>query len=158
MDQFLPYGRQAIDDADVAAVAAALRSAFLTTGPAVESFERHFADAVSAPHAVACANGTAALHLAALAADLGPGDAAIVPAVTFMATANAVRYTGAEVVFADVDPDSGLLGAGELEDAIRRVPRNLRLRAVMPVHLNGWLADEAALFRAAQARGLARAC
>src|SRR5204863_5584700 len=116
----LPYGRQTIEDDDVAAVAAALRDDFLTTGPRVEEFEQAFAAATGAAHAVACNSGTAALHLAALALDLGPGQAAIVPTLTFLATANAVRMTGAEVVFADVDPDTGLMTAESLGAALHR--------------------------------------
>src|SRR4051812_14279313 len=100
----LPYGRQTIEDDDVAAVVAALRDDFLTTGPRVPEFEKLFAKATGAPHAVACNSGTAALHLAALGLGLGPGDVAIVPSLTFLATTNVVRMTGAEVVFADVDP------------------------------------------------------
>src|SRR5207247_2024846 len=77
--RMLPYGRQCIEDDDVAAVAAALRGDFLTTGPKVEEFEQAFARATGARHAVACNSGTAALHLAVLAEELGPGDTAIVP-------------------------------------------------------------------------------
>src|SRR4051812_33298819 len=94
---FLPYARQTIDNDDVAAVVEALRSDFLTTGPRVAAFENAFASMTGATHAVACNSGTAALHLAALALDLGPGQGAIVPSMTFLATANAVRMTGAEV-------------------------------------------------------------
>ncbi|HRQ82511.1 MAG TPA: aminotransferase class I/II-fold pyridoxal phosphate-dependent enzyme, partial [Azospirillaceae bacterium] len=107
---FLPYGRQWLNDDDVAAVTATLRSAWLTQGPAVPAFERRLAEIVGAPDAVACASGTAALHLCALALGLGPGDAAVVPANTFLATANVVRLCGAEVAFADVDPATGLMG------------------------------------------------
>ncbi|MGH7002811.1 MAG: DegT/DnrJ/EryC1/StrS family aminotransferase, partial [Alphaproteobacteria bacterium] len=78
----LPYGRQCIDEDDIAAVAATLRSDWLTTGPAVAAFERALAEHCGVPHAVSCANGTAALHLAALALGLGPGDSVIVPAIT----------------------------------------------------------------------------
>src|SRR5262245_66047062 len=106
---FLPYGRQLIDDDDVAAVAAALRADYLTTGPLVEKFEQAFAERVGASHAVACSNGTAALHLSTLALGLGPGDWMIVPSMTFLATANCARYVGAGVEFADVDPDRGLM-------------------------------------------------
>lgn len=154
MSDFLPYGRQSIDDDDIAAVAAALRADMLTTGPLVEAFERDFARASGAAHAVACNSGTAALHLAALALDLGPGDAAIVPSVTFLATANAVRYTGAEVVFADVDPDTGLLTPSAFEAAIARTGGQ-RLRAVFPVHLNGQLCDMAAIEAIANRHDLA---
>lgn len=148
---FLPYGRQLIEEDDVDAVAAVLRSGSLTSGPAVERFERALEAATGGGHAVACSSGTAALHLAALAAGLGPGERAIVPAVTFLATANAVRYTGAEVVFADVDPDSGLITAATAEAAARRAGGPVR--AVFPVHLAGQFGDLPALSALARARG-----
>jgi len=154
MNSFLPYGRQSIDDDDVAAVAQALRADMLTTGPLVEEFEGDFARATGASHAVACNSGTAALHLAALALGLGPGDAAIVPTLTFLATANAVRYTGAEVVFADVDVDTGLMTPATLDAAIARAG-TARLRAVFPVHLNGQLCDMQAIEAIARRHGLA---
>ncbi len=147
---FLPYGRQSIGDDDIAEVAAALRSDFLTTGPLVETFEKAFAEATGAAHAVVCNSGTAALHLAALAADLNENDAAIVPALTFLATANAVRMTGAEVIFADVDADTGLLTPEALKDAhARGKASGKNIRAVLPVHLNGQVCDLAALKKAA---------
>ncbi len=139
-DAILPYGRQTIEDDDIAAVAAALRADFLTTGPTVEAFETAFAERVGARHAVACANGTAALHLAMLALDVQPGEVTIVPSITFLATANCARYVGAEVVFADVDPDSGLMTPDTLADALKRVGGRT-LRAVLPVHLRGDAAD-----------------
>ena len=89
MAPFLPYGRQTIEDDDIHAVATALRSDFLTTGPAVEAFETAFAKAVDAPYAVACNGGTAALHMAMMSIGTGPGDVCIVPSITFVATANA---------------------------------------------------------------------
>jgi len=140
----IPYGRQTIEDDDVAAVAEALRGDFLTTGPLVERFEQAFADVVGARHAVACANGTAALHLAMLALDVRPGEAVIVPAITFLATANCARYVGAEVVFADVDPDTGLMTPDTLREAMSRL-QGRRLRAVLPVHLRGDVAELPAL-------------
>lgn len=149
---FLPYGRQTIDDADVAAVAAALRSDYLTTGPLVGQFEAAFAKASGANHAVASNSGTAALHLAMLALGLGPDDAVIVPTVTFLATANAVRMTGAEVVFADVDADTGLLTRATLRSATARVGKR-RLRAAVPVHLNGRVCDMKALVQEANSAG-----
>jgi len=132
----LPYGRQTIEDDDIAAVAEALRADFLTTGPTVDAFERAFADTVGARHAVACANGTAALHLAMLALKVEPGEVVIAPSTTFLATANCARYVGADVVFADVDPDSGLMTTQTLAGALDRVG-DRRLRAVLPVHLRG---------------------
>ena len=152
----LPYGRQTIEDDDVAAIAAAMRGDYLTTGPTVARFESAFAAATGAAHAVASNSGTAALHLAALALELGPGDAAIVPSVTFLATANAVRMTGAEVAFADVDPDTGLLRPADMLDALARAhARGWRARAAFPVHLNGRICDMSALADAARPHGIA---
>ena len=154
MTAFLPYGRHCIDDDDIAAVEAVLRGAYLTTGPAVAAFERALADAVNAPGVVACSSGTAALHLAAMSIGLGPGDAAVVPAITFLATANAVRLTGAEVVFADVDPDTGLMGADHMEAALDAAG-DLQVRAVFPVHFAGQSAPMEEIAALAQAHGLA---
>jgi UDP-4-amino-4,6-dideoxy-N-acetyl-beta-L-altrosamine transaminase len=148
----LPYGRQTIEDDDIAAVAEALRGDFLTTGPTVEAFEHAFAETVGARHAVACANGTAALHLAMLALDVKGGDAVIAPSITFLATANCARYVGADVVFADVDPDTGLMTPQTLAEAIGRVG-DRRLRAVLPVHLRGDAAELPALAELAEAAG-----
>lgn len=143
-EMILPYGRQTIEDDDIAAVAEALRADFLTTGPTVEAFERAFAETVGARHAVACANGTAALHLAMLALKVQPGEVVIAPSITFLATANCARYVGADVVFADVDPDTGLMTPATLADALERVGGR-RLRAVLPVHLRGDAAELPAL-------------
>lgn len=137
---FLPYGRQTIEDDDVAAVAAALRADFLTTGPTVEAFETAFKRKVGAEHAIAVANGTATLHLAMLALGVGEGDVCIAPSVTFLATANCARYVGAEVVFADVDPDSGLMTPETLANALKRAAGR-RVKAVLPVHLRGDVCD-----------------
>ncbi|MBF0135496.1 MAG: UDP-4-amino-4,6-dideoxy-N-acetyl-beta-L-altrosamine transaminase [Magnetococcales bacterium] len=134
--RFLPYGRQWIEADDIAAVAEVLRSDWLTTGPAVTEFENELAARVGACHAVVCANGTAALHLAALALNIQPGDHVIVPAMTFLATANAIRFVGGEVVFADVDPQTGLMGPEHLLAACQRAAGK-PLKAVFPVHLNG---------------------
>ena len=143
-----------IEDDDIAAVVQALQSDFLTTGPRVEAFEAAFAEAVGARHAVACANGTAALHLAMMALEVGPGDVVIAPAITFVATANCARFQGAEVVFADVDPDSGLMTPETLAAALTQVGGR-RLKAVLPVHLSGHVADLPALRTLAQAHGAA---
>ncbi|MDY0883188.1 UDP-4-amino-4,6-dideoxy-N-acetyl-beta-L-altrosamine transaminase [Dongia soli] len=151
---FLPYGKQCIDDEDVAAVAAALRGDYLTTGPTVGQFERAFADYVGARFAVASNSGTAALHLACMALGLGPGDHVVVPSVTFLATANAARFCGAEVIFADVDPHSGRMTAATLEEALARQP-GFRPRAVLPVHLNGHCVDVAAIQALADRSGMA---
>lgn len=131
---FLPYGRQIIEDDDIAAVAEAMRGDLLTTGPFVARFERALASTVGAKHAVVCANGTAALHMAARALNLGPGSKVIVPTLTFLATASAPHMNGADIVFADVDPETGLMGPKQLEEAIARAGH---ADALFNVHLNG---------------------
>jgi UDP-4-amino-4,6-dideoxy-N-acetyl-beta-L-altrosamine transaminase len=150
----LPYGRQTIDDDDVAAVAAVLRSDFLTTGPAVGAFESALAERVGARRAAACSSGTAGLHLALEALGVGPGDSVVVPSLTFVATANVVRHVGAEVVFADVDPDTGLMGPAEFEAALDSAT-GADVKAVVPVHLNGQCADIGAISAIAGERGIA---
>lgn len=151
---FLPYGRQSIDEADLRAVADALRGDFLTTGPLVDRFERAFAETVGAAEAVACGNGAQALHLAYKAAGLQPGDAVVVPAVTFVATASSAAYEGAEVLFADVDPVTGLMTAETLAEALRRV-EGRRVRLVAPVHLAGAPCDLANIRAVAERVGAA---
>lgn len=147
---FLPYGRQWIDDEDVAAVVAALRSELIAHGPRVAAFEQAFAAVTGAAEAVACSSGTAALHLALAALDIGPGDVCIVPAITFLATASAVLYRGAQVRFADVDPDTGLMTPETLSAALDAAPD---VRAVLPVHLGGRFCDMAAIASITRARG-----
>lgn len=151
---FLPYGRQSIDEDDIAAVAQVLRGDWLTTGPEVARFEVDFAAAVDAPIAVVCNSGTAALHMAAHALGIGPGDLAIVPAVTFLASANAIRYLGGEVMFCDVDPDSGLMTPQALADALGRAAGR-RVKAVIPVHLRGVTVDLKAIGDVAERIGAA---
>lgn len=148
---FLPYGRQVIEDDDIAAVTEVLRGDFLTTGPAVTRFEAELARRVAADHAVACANGTAALHMAARALGLGPGTKVIVPAVTFLATASAPHLNGADIVFADVDPATGLLTSETLEEAIARCGK---ADAVFNVHLNGQCGDLEGVSACARRYGL----
>lgn len=154
--RFLPYGRQVIDDDDIAAVAQALRGDFLTTGPAVDAFEADFARIVGAKEAVVCGNATQALHIGCIALGLGAGDTAIVPTVTFLATANAVRYTGADVIFSDVDPDTGLMTPGNFEYAIKRAKAaGLKPKVVLPVHLAGQSVDLAVIQEIARREGMA---
>ena len=152
---FLPYGRQQIDESDIAAVAEVLRGDWLTTGPTIEALECALAERVQAGHAVACSSGTSALHLACLAAGLGPGDAAIVPSITFLATANAVRMTGAEVVFADVDGDTGLMEPSHVEDAWSRAEAaGRKVKAILVVDLAGQCPDVETIAAMARGRGV----
>jgi len=140
LSSFLPYGRQSITDADIDAVVEVLRSDYLTTGPYVERFERDLAEAVGAREAVVCANGTAALHLAALTQDLTPDDVVIVPSMTFAASANCIAYCGAQVLFADVDPVTGLITDETFDAALdhfRKTQPNHRYAGAIPVHYAG---------------------
>jgi len=133
---FLPYGRQSIDEADIQAVVDVLRSDWLTTGPKVLEFEEAFAAWVGAKYAVSFSSGTAALHGAAFAAGLKPGDEAISSPMTFAATANCVLYQGATPVFADVSPDTLNL---DPEDCARRITS--RTKAILAVDYAGHPAD-----------------
>ena len=113
----LPYGRQSIDEDDIAAVVEVLRSDWLTCGPAVDRFEAALAATCGARHAVAVCNGTAALHLAMCAAGAGPGDRVLTSANTFLASANAAEYVGATADFADIDPVTRCLSVETLQAA-----------------------------------------
>jgi UDP-4-amino-4,6-dideoxy-N-acetyl-beta-L-altrosamine transaminase len=148
----LPYGRQFVDEDDIAAVTDVLRGDWLTTGPAIEKFEKALSAVVDAQHAVVCSSGTAALYLAARAAGLQPGDAVIVPAITFAASASAAVLAGFEVVFADVDAETGLMSVDHAAEALLRGGK--RVKAVMPVHLGGRVSDPAALQYFADDHGL----
>lgn len=150
---FLPYGRHLIEDDDIASVASVMKGDFLTTGPATLAFEQTLAEKTGADNAVVCSSGTAALHLAALALELGPGDAVVVPSITFLATANAARYVGADVVFADVDPDTGLMRPDDFQAAIERAPS--AVKAVFPVHLAGQSPDMPGLAEIARNNNIA---
>ncbi|MFZ0770749.1 MAG: UDP-4-amino-4,6-dideoxy-N-acetyl-beta-L-altrosamine transaminase [Candidatus Sulfotelmatobacter sp.] len=145
----LPYGRQSIGEDDIQAVVNVLRSDWLTTGPKVAEFEEAFAAWVGAKHAVSFSSGTAALHGAAFAAGLKPGDEAITTPMTFAATANCVLYQGAAPVFADVSSDTLNL---DPELAAARVTS--RTRAVLPVDYAGHPADLDAIQELAARHGL----
>lgn len=145
----LPYAHQAVDEADIAAVIGALRSDWLTTGPRVAEFEAAFADKVGARYAVAVSSGTAALHAATFAAGISEGDEVIVPPMTFVASANCVRYQGGNVVFADVRPDTLNLDPEAVETSL--TPRT---RAIVAVDYAGQPADLDELMSVARPRGL----
>ena len=146
----LPYGQQWIDEEDEEAVVAALRSAWLTSGPAVSKFDAAFALVVGAAEAVAVSNGTAALHASIHALGIGPGDEVIVPAITFVASANCVVYQGATPVFADVVPETLLVNP---VDVAARVSE--RTRAIVAVDYAGQPCDYTQLRTVTEAHGLA---
>lgn len=129
---FIPYGRQSIDEDDIQAVVDVLRSDYLTTGPKVAEFERTVADYVGAEYAVAVSNGTAALHIACLAAGIKPGDEVITSPITFAASANCVLYCGGTPVFADIKKDTYNI---DPEDIERKITQNTK--AIIPVHYTG---------------------
>ena len=145
----LPYGRQAVDEGDIAAVAQALRSDWLTTGPRVGEFEEAFAAAVAAKFAVSFSSGTAALHGAAFVAGLGPGDEAVTTPMTFCATANCVLYQRARPFFADVSADTLNLDPAAAEEKVTG-----RTKAILPVDYSGHAADLDALMDLAERHGL----
>ena len=136
----IPYGRQTIEDDDVAAVVEALRGDWLTQGPAVAAFEAALAERCGAPYAVAFSSGTAALHAACHAAGAGPGDDVLTSALTFAASANCAAYVGATPRFADIDPRTWNVSAGTVAAALTE-----RTRAVIPVSFAGLPAPVAEL-------------
>lgn len=146
---FLPYGRHLLDEDDIEAVTQVLRSDWLTTGPKVAEFEDSFAATVGAKYAVAVSSGTAALHAAAFAAEIRPGDEVIVPAMTFAATANCVVYQGGKPVFADVDPYTLLIDPESIEDRITS-----KTKAIMAVDYAGQPCDYDTLSDIASRHGL----
>ncbi|MGI6153520.1 MAG: UDP-4-amino-4,6-dideoxy-N-acetyl-beta-L-altrosamine transaminase [Christensenellaceae bacterium] len=131
-DTYLAYGRQYIDDDDVRAVADVLRSDFLTCGPKVTELESALCKLAGAQYATVVSNGTAALHVACLAAGIGPGDEVVVPPITFAATANSVLYCGGTPVFADIDIDTWQLSVNEAEKAITN-----KTKAIITVDYTG---------------------
>ena len=135
-EKLLPYGRQSLDESDLAAVAAVLKSDWLTTGPKVGEFEARFAEWVGAQYAISFSSGTAALHGAAFAAGLGPGDEAITTPMTFCATANCVLYQGATPVFADVSPDTLNLDPAEVSRKMNSGSSS-RVKAIIAVDYAG---------------------
>ena len=156
LDAMIPYGRQHIAADDIESVVRALASDFLTTGPLVDEFEMALARKCGVDHGVACSSGTAALYLAssALLASCRDTPVAIVPTMTFTATAGAPALAGARVVFADVDPSTGLMTAENLEEAVAYAAQIGTPKLVLPVHLNGQVAPMKAICDIARRHGM----
>jgi UDP-4-amino-4,6-dideoxy-N-acetyl-beta-L-altrosamine transaminase len=134
----IPYGRQSIDASDIEAVVEALRSDFITQGPAVLRFEEAVAQFTGARHAVAVCNATAALHIGALALGLGPGDRLWTVPNTFVASANCALYCGASVDFVDIDPDTYNMSIGALEAKLVQAAKvDMLPKVLVPVHFSG---------------------
>jgi UDP-4-amino-4,6-dideoxy-N-acetyl-beta-L-altrosamine transaminase len=143
--RMLGYGRQDINEADIAAVVSVLRGDFLTQGPAVEQFEAKLAELTGARFAIAVANGTAALHLAALAAGVASGKTGITQTLTFVASANATHYCGGTSLLVDVEPDTLSMDVGALRGLVTQTAPTI----VVPVHFGGLAGDMAAISEAA---------
>ena len=145
----IPYGRQCIEEDDIQAVVDVLRSDYLTTGPKIAEFEKVVASYVGAKYAVAVSNGTAALHIACLAAGITEGDEVITSPITFAASANCVLYCGGTPVFADIDPKTYNIDPEHIRRKI--TPRT---KAIIPVHLAGQPCDMDAIHAIAKEHNL----
>lgn len=132
----IPYGKQQITDEDIQAVVEVLKSDYLTQGPAIKKFEEAFAQYTGSQFAVAVANGTAALHLSALALNVTAGDKVITTPITFAASANCIRYCGGEVVFADIDPETYLLDINKVRNLLEQAPVGT-YKGIIPVDFGG---------------------
>ena len=153
---FIPYGRQTITEADIAAVVEVLRSPFLTQGPAVPAFEQAVAAKVGAAYGVSTNSATSALHIACLALELGPGDRLWTSPITFVASANCGRYCGAEVDFVDIEPSTGLMSMAALQTKLEEAEREGTMpKVVVPVHLTGSSCDMAWIGALAKRYGFA---
>ncbi len=138
----IPYGKHHIDEDDIQAVVDILRSSSLTQGPAIEAFEKAVAEYVGVKYAVAVSSGTAALHLAALAAGVSPGTSVVTSPITFVASANAARYCGGDVLFADIDSETVNMSPSALREVLLK---NSNVKAVIPVHFAGLPCDMSAI-------------
>jgi UDP-4-amino-4,6-dideoxy-N-acetyl-beta-L-altrosamine transaminase len=138
--RIIPYGRQNITEEDIEVVIDALKSDYLTQGPKIIEFEKKFADYVGAKFAVALSNGTAALHLSALALSVKQGDKIITTSLTFAASANCIRYCGGEVVFVDIDPDTFLIDLDKVEKLLKDSPKGT-YKGIVPVDFAGRVVD-----------------
>lgn len=145
----IPYGRQHITEEDISAVVEVLKSDFLTQGPFIEQFEKAFAQYIGCKYAVAVANGTAALHLAALALGVKKGTKVITTPITFAASANCVLYNGGDVVFCDIDPKSYTIDIQKLESMLEAAPIGT-YSGVIPVDLAGYAVNTEQLYAIAQ--------
>ena len=153
MKKAIPYGKQHITEDDIAAVVATLQSDFLTQGPKVGEFEQAFAKYVGAKYAVAVANGTAALHLAAMALHVNEKSKVITTPITFAASANCIRYCGGEVVFADVDSKTTLIDIYEVEKLLQSAPVGT-YQGIIPVDFAGYPVNMEKLRKLADQYGL----
>ncbi len=149
----IPYGRQYIAESDLEVVRETLLSDYLTQGPKIAEFERDFANYCGCKYAVMVSNGTAALHLAALALQVKPGDRVITTPITFVASANGFKYCGADITFCDIDPDTYLLDLDKLEAMLASAPKGT-YQGVVPVDFAGYPIQAEKLRKIADRYGL----
>lgn len=149
----IPYGKQQITEEDIQAVIDVLHSDYLTQGPKISEFENAFAEYVNAKYAVAVSNGTAALHLSAMALNVKPGEKVITTPITFVASANCVCYCGGEVVFADIDPETFLLDIKRVK-ALLNSAQPHTFKGIIPVDFAGYPVDLEAYRQLADEYGL----
>jgi len=149
----IPYGKQNITEDDIQAVAKALKGDFLTQGPTILKFEELFASYIGCKYAVAVSNGTAALHLSALALGVQNGDKVITTPITFAASANCIRYCGGEVVFSDIDPETYLLDINKVEALLKAAPKGT-YKGIVPVDFAGRAVNLEAFRKLADEYGL----
>ena len=149
----IPYGKQNITQADIDAVVEVLKADYLTQGPKIQEFENAFASYVDAKYAVAVSNGTAALHLCALALNVSEGQKVITTPITFAASANCVRYCGGEVIFGDIDPETYLLDINSVRELLEASPKGT-YSGVIPVDFAGRAVDLEAYRKLANEFGL----
>lgn len=149
------YGRQFIDSDDIKAVTTVLKSSFLTQGKCVIEFENLFSKKTNSNFSVSCTNGTSALHLAFKSISVDEKDCVIVPGITFVATANAAIMCGAQVVFCDVDPKTGLSEKEHYKKAFEiATSKGLKVKAIVVVHLNGQIANLENIFKFARSNDI----
>jgi UDP-4-amino-4,6-dideoxy-N-acetyl-beta-L-altrosamine transaminase len=149
----IPYGKQNITEEDIQAVAKALKGDFLTQGPTILEFEKAFANYIGCKYAVAVSNGTAALHLSALALGVQEGDKVITTPITFAASANCIRYCGGEVVFSDIDSETYLLDINKVEALLKAAPKGT-YKGIVPVDFAGRAVNLEAFRKLADEYGL----
>lgn len=151
--KIIPYGRQHITEDDIRAVVETLTSDYLTQGPKIAEFEKDFAEYIGVRYAVAVSNGTAALHLCAMAMNIKPGQKVITSPITFAASANCVRYCGGEVVFGDINPETYLLDINSVRKLLEAAPKGT-YQGIIPVDFAGRAIDLEAYRQLADEYGL----
>ena len=135
-ENIIPYGKQNILKSDIIAVNKVLKGNFLTQGPAILDFEKQFSKYIGCKYSVAVSNGTAALHLSALALDINKGDKVITTPITFVASANCIKYCEGDVIFSDIDPSTYLIDLKKIEELLLKHPKGT-FKGVIPVNFAG---------------------